>query len=360
MKKFLTFVIILSVFNSKNLVSQTSDWVFSGYADAYGAYYTDSVGIANYQKFPSVSPRSNQFGLNVASLSAKYSSDRVRGIITLHYCDIPRSAWSDKYNFIQEANVGIKLSKNLWLDGGFFRTHIGTEGLFPKENITSSVALATFFEPYYEAGFKLSYSPSNNTAINLFILNGYNIYEDNNKKKSLGTLITYAVNDNINIGYDNYIGDDSPGSDSVSHTRFYNNVFLIFEKNKIKVVTGFDFCVQGNSDLSDSKKSATMFSGVFAIRYALIKKFAVYGRGEVYNDPDGILSGTFLNQNNTLTGLKIWGATLGLEYKPTENSYIRLEGRTLTANESQKIFRWDHKNQNNRQEAMLNMGVTFP
>src|SRR5256885_5256865 len=65
---------------------------FSGYADAYVAYYTDSVGIGNYQKFPSVSPRSESFGLNVAQLSAKYAAERVRATITLHYGDIPRSA----------------------------------------------------------------------------------------------------------------------------------------------------------------------------------------------------------------------------------------------------------------------------
>src|SRR5256885_16911473 len=64
------------------------------YADAYAAYYTDSLEIDAYQKFPSVSPRSQQLGLNVAMLTAKYSSSRARGTITLHYGDVPLSAWS--------------------------------------------------------------------------------------------------------------------------------------------------------------------------------------------------------------------------------------------------------------------------
>src|ERR1035437_320389 len=93
----------------------------SGYVDAYYGFYTDSVGTGNYQKFPSVSPRSNQFGLNVAMITAKYSAEKVRGTVTLHYGDVPRSAWSTNYNFIQEANVGIRLHKTLWLEGGFFR-----------------------------------------------------------------------------------------------------------------------------------------------------------------------------------------------------------------------------------------------
>ncbi len=57
---------------------------FSGYVDAYYAYYSDSIDIHDYQKFATISPRSNQFGLNVAMLTAKYSSKDVRGVFTLH------------------------------------------------------------------------------------------------------------------------------------------------------------------------------------------------------------------------------------------------------------------------------------
>src|SRR5204863_7898939 len=39
-----------------------SSFSISFYADAYIAYYADSVGLGNYQKFPSISPRSEQFG----------------------------------------------------------------------------------------------------------------------------------------------------------------------------------------------------------------------------------------------------------------------------------------------------------
>ena len=161
--KFFTRIIFLpAIFFALNAHAQTdsilSNFSFSGYADAYYALYNDSLGTGDYQKFAAVSPRSNHIGLNVASLSAKYSSDHVRGIITIHYGDIPRCSWSGTFNFIEEANVGVHLCKKLWLDGGFFRTHVGTEGWFPRENITSSVAVATYYEPLYQAGFKLNYN----------------------------------------------------------------------------------------------------------------------------------------------------------------------------------------------------------
>jgi hypothetical protein len=298
----------------------------------------------------------------VASFSAKYFSDRVRSSVTLHYGDVPRSAWSTTFNFIQEANAGVRLCKNFWLDAGFFRTHIGTEGLFPKENITSSVAVATYFEPYYEAGLKLSYAPAEKLALNLFVLNGYNLFEDNNKKKSLGALITYAFNDHLSMGYDNYIGDESPDQDTINHLRFYNNVFLNFEKNKIKIVTGGDVCFQQNAANAGTELTGTLVSGVFAVRIKAAKQVDVYGRMEGYYDPDGILSGTIIvNGNPSGSGLKLWGATLGVEYKPTENSYVRLEGRDLTTTDSaQKIFFSNNQYKNSRLEALLNLGVWFP
>lgn len=328
---------------------------YSGYVDAYAAYYTDSVGVGNYQQFPSVSPR-NSLGLNVAMITAKYSADRLRGVVTLHYGDTPLSTWSSKYNFIQEANVGIRLCKKLWLDGGFFRTHVGAEGLFPKENIASAVSVCTFMEPYYEAGFKLNYVPSDRFSLNLFELNGYNIFEDNNNKTSGGMLVTYAFNDKLNVGYSNYIGDDSPMGDTVLRTRIYNNVFINYQSEKIKIQFGEDYAVQQTADPNDP---AAMISGILSARYQCREKTAIYVRGEYFNDPDGFLSGTFTDDNGNLTGLKILGVTAGIEYKPTDNSYIRLEGRQLQAGEAQYIFRTNHKNTDTRMEAMIHMGVSF-
>lgn len=355
-----TSIFIFSKDISAQVAANNSDFTFSGYIDAYGAYYTDSVGISNYQKFPTVSPRSEEFGLNIAMIKANYLTDRVRGVLAFQYGDIPKSAWSDTYNFIQEANVGFRIANDLWIEGGFFRSHIGCEGLLPKENITSSIAIPTYYEPYYEAGFKLNYSPEENLDLNLFVLNGYNLYQDNNFKKSGGFLGTYSFNDNVSLSYANYFGDDSPEGDSISHFRFLNNVYLNFQKDRVKLIGQIDFGNQANSSLANMNESAWMESGILTVSYMAAKKFDVYIRGAIYNDPDGILSGVFIDQNNDTTGLKTWGITLGAQYKPTENSYIRLEGRSLNTPEDLKIFRWNDENKNTRFECMINMGVTIP
>ncbi len=331
----------------------------SAYVDAYYGYYTDSVGVGNYQQFPSISSRSG-FGLNTAMISARYDGDKVRGIVTLHYGDIAKSAWSSTFNNIMEAHAGVRLHKNLWIDAGFFRTHVGAEGLHPSENFTSSVSITTFYEPYYESGIRLNYNPNQKLAINLFVLNGYNIFEDNNEKKSFGMLVTYALGDKGSIGYNNYIGDDTPqAADSISHLRFYNNVFLNYTIKKLKIQLGLDYATQKNSHITYIKEKATMYSGLLGLKYQMKEKYAIYGRGEMFNDPEGFMSGVFTDKQSKLTGFKLWGATLGLEYKPAENAYIRLEGRQLQMDKDQKIFYSNGKSIASRSEILFNIGISF-
>ena len=356
----LLFIFLLALKGFAQTNDSTSKFRISGYVDAYYAYYTDSAAVGDYQKFPSVSPRSNQFGLNTAMVSLQYDAERVHGIVTLHFGDIAKSAWSPQYNNIMEAHAGFRLCKKLWLDAGFFRTHFGTEGLLPKENIASAVSVNTFYEPYFEAGVRLNYIPNDKWAINLYVLNGYNIFEDNNKKKSFAMLVNYTPSENTNWGYSNYIGDDSSPADSISHLRIHQNVFFNYLASKLKLQIGADYCMQRNTDIVYIKNiTATMFSCVIGLKYQVKQKYAVYARGEIFNDPQGLMSGVILDKENKYTGYKLKGITMGAEYKPMNNAYIRIEGRQLQMNKNQEIFYWNRKPTSQRMELLCNIGISF-
>jgi hypothetical protein len=331
----------------------------SGYADVYYAYYTDSAGTGNYQKFPSISPRSNHFGLNTAQVSFQFDAEKARGIITFHFGDIAKSTWSSTFNNIMEAHAGIRLIKKIWLDAGFFRTHFGTEGLLPKENLVSPVSVNTFYEPYFEAGARLNYIPNEKWSMNIYVLNGYNMYEDNNNKKSLGMLLTYTPSDTVNIGYSNYIGDDSPQGDSISHLRVQQNLFFNYGFRKLKIQIGGDYAMQQHADITYKNKTAEMYSGVLGLKYQVKKKYAICGRGELFNDPQGFISGVILDKENKYAGYKLWGITLGAEYMPFKNTCIRIEGRQLQMDKNQEIFYWNGKKRSNRTELICNIGISF-
>ena len=363
-RSFQVVILMVSCLFSRQSNAQKIDTIstfsITGYVDAYYAYYTDSVGPKNFQKFPTVSPRSNTPSLNTAQLTLQYNADKIRGMAAFHFGDIAAATWAPApYNNIMEAHIGVKVFSKLWIDAGLFRSHFGTEFLLPSENITSSVAVGTFYEPYYESGIRLNFDPTAKLEINLFLLNGYNVFVDNNNKKSFGMGITYALGANGGIGYTNYIGDDSQPGDSISHLRIHQNLFLNYQVHKIKLQVGGDFCLQQNSDLATERKTASMYSALATVRYQCAKRLGIYARGEIFQDPDGYMSTIITDYEGKQTGYKLWGVTAGLEFKPTDESYIKLEGRRLQMDQNQYIFNYNGYENNYRYEIMINAGVTF-
>ena len=117
--------------------------------------------------------------------------------------------------------------------------------------------------------------------------------------------------------------------------------------------------MQKHSAITNQNKSASMYSGVAGFKYQFKEKFAMSVRGELFRDPQGFMSGVFIDNANKYTGFKLWGVTLGAEYKPTENSYIRIEARQLQMDKNQEIFHWKGINKPGRTELMCIIGVSF-
>jgi len=360
---FYFFVLILFVLISADTKAQKIDTIstfsITAYADAYYAYYTDSAGPGKFEKFAAISPRSNTPSINTAQVAFTYSADKIRATAVFHYGDVALSSWSPVYNNIQEAHVGFKVYSKLWIDAGFFKSHFGTESLMPVDNIASSLAAGTYYEPFYESGIRLNFDPTKKLEINLFLLNGYNMLVDNNNKKSFGMGITYTINDYCGIGYTNYIGDDTPPDSTANHLRIAQNVFLNYQRGKIKAQIGADYFLQQNSDLSQQKLYASMYTALASLKYQWTKQFAVYGRGEIFHDPNGFVSTIIIDNTGHQTGYKLFGITSGAEYKPTPESYVKLEGRWLQMNKDQYIFNNNGTTYNNRFEIMVHAGVTF-
>lgn len=333
------------------------EFSIGGYVDAYYHYYSDSTG--GFSQFATVSPRNNNVGLNMAMLNAKYSSDRFRGQMTLQFGDIASSSWETRgqFSFLQNANAGVRLAKNLWLDAGLFNTHIGTELLMPKDNITSTLAIGTWHEPYYHAGAELSYKFSDVVFAKLIFANGYgaNGFVDNNKNKAVGFLVSITPKDGHSIGVSGIYSDESPDGNTENYYRFYQNAYYAYSSDKIKFTIGGDFGAQLNTNLDDPANPAPAFvaSGLAALKYYPVSFFGLYGRGEVFYDKYGILTGT-------PAYTMVYGGTFGLEAKPSDNSYIRVEGRYLQNKKGERIYNDNGSGTAGfRYEVGVNLGVYF-
>jgi len=333
--------------------------VFSGYIDTYYSTYTDHNDGQPYVKFPTISPRNNQFGLNIAQASARYQSKIFRGTMTLFMGDCAASAWSVPYNAVQEANLGFRVMGKLWLDAGFFRTHIGLESIQPRENITLSLASTSYFEPYFMSGAKLTWQQSSKLTLQLNAFNSFNQFVETNRNKAVGISIGYNPDQQTSIAFSSLCSDELQyGNELPYHLRVYNN--LCVTHRTARWVCGFEanYGLQQHSVLSDSAATATMFSSLAVCKFRITPQWAVYGRAEFFHDPNEILTGPLFNEYHRVVGADLTGGTVGIEYKPIPNSYMRTECRGLHER-SEHIFEWNDQPTSNRVELLVGLGVWF-
>ncbi len=344
------------VFSGTRIVTKTDTGdihkiELSGYVSAYYAHYSDETEKNGFVQFPTMAPRNNQFGLNLAQIGMEYHDQNVRGNITLQYGDIPESNWPKPFTLIQEAHVGVKLIKNLWFDAGFFKSHIGLESIQPRENITSSMSVIDYYEPYYFSGAKLTYQVNAKLSLQLNAFNGYNTYVETNKNKALGFSALYDVNNNISFTYNLLSCDETADNIKTKHQRFYHNLYGTFKLGKISLGIEANYGTQKNTLLSDTNKTASMNSALIILKYQLFKKIGVYGRAEYFADKNRILT------NGMNLGNNIYGGTFGIEYKPYKNVSFSSEYRVLQCDAF--IFKEKNYVTNQRSELILCLDVWF-
>lgn len=324
------------------------------YIDAYYAVFSDDLAQSTLQAFTTVSPRDQQFSINTAQFGLHYETKDVRSNLTVHYGDIAKATWSNRFPFIQEANVGVHLFPNWWLDIGFFTTHIGTESFLPKNNYLSSTAVLTYNEPFYQAGAKLAYEGSDKYDLEFWITNGYNFFMDVNKDKSIGLLFNYNINKNTSITYTNLNGNEQSINASIKQFRSYHNLYLNTNfKNNILMTLGVDYGIQTNT--AANLGTASMFGGVATFRFVLTDKLSTTIRQEIFQDKDGFISGGVGTVDMEFEGLQIQGTTLGLEYKPSKTSYLRAETRRMTSLSDNAIL-FSGDTPRTRWETMVTVG----
>lgn len=322
------------------------------YLSTYYAYYTED-NSSDYVKHATMAARNQEFGLNMVMVSLGYRSKRVRSNITLHYGDIAESTWPNKFNIIQEANAGVELFKNLWLDAGVFRSHIGLESTQPRENITSSMTLANVYEPYFFSGAKLTYLINSKLSLQLNAFNSFNSIIETNKNKLFGSSVVFAPNDYLSVTYNFITGDDTPDSVDLKHQRFYHNLYATYQKKKISIGAEFNYGIQEYSKQINpvTVSTAYMNSSLLLFKHQTFNKIAFYARGEWFSDEDEILS---IGSN---MGKYTWGATAGIEYKPVKNMALSIEGRQL--NSEKENFYYNGANHKERNEFIFCLDIWF-
>ncbi|MBN1633427.1 MAG: outer membrane beta-barrel protein, partial [Ignavibacteria bacterium] len=295
MKKFYIFsaIVLISLFlkdvsaQNDNISKLLKNFRISAGIDFYYAYDNDFDKIE--RELSALSSFRDEMRINLARFSLAYCSDVIRGKISVHYGDIQKYNWETENPNLQEANLGFSPVDKLWIDAGYFITHIGAES-FPSENYFSTFSLPSYYQPFYQSGMKVGYEFSEKFSASLFLLNGYNVIEDNNKNKSFGIQLSYSPAEPLQIVYNNIIGNENP-SDEAGQTGMLNNlIFYLYPCQRLETILGLDFGFREKSAPEDFEKSAYSYGAMFSAKFKIHPKFSTAVRGEFYQDIAGIFS----------------------------------------------------------------------
>ncbi len=332
---------------------------FSGYVDTYYAFDNDATVLQGQptgaRQFSFLGYVRNQFNLNTAQLTGTLSHEDYRAVLTVAYGDLRNSAYVpfSRFNTLQQANAGFRVVDKLWIDGGFFMTHIGGESLLPKDNWFTLYSFATTNEPFYQAGVRLSYEGSLIQA-QVHLLNGYGIFEDNNDSKSIGWFLGFTPSSQFSAIVTGIAGNEQP-TGSPAATRIYNDVVLTYQPlDALTLKAEVDYALEEMPALN--RQMGSYLASFLALRYALIPNLFVSGRFEYVANANGANGDVGI----ITTALRGTGYSASLEYRPIPNSYVRAEVRALNFDNQYRLF-LDAANRpiNSRLEGVISLGVWF-
>lgn len=299
---------------------------FSTFGELYYSY--DFSEPANHEKANYLynHKRHNELNLNILLLKCTYNNEVIRAngaVMVGNYAQYNLASEPVWARFINEANVGFKLSKkrNTWLDFGIFPSHIGFESVISSDCWTLTRSLLAENTPFYETGIRLSSTGKKEKFTWSFLaLNGWQKIQkpDNQSYPALGTQINYKPIKSLLFNYSNFIGSDKP--DSLNSLRVFHNFYFTYNpERRICLTTGFDL---GTETDHISNKIHTWHAAVLMTRIKLNESLSLNCRGEYYYDPEEVVIAT-----GTENGFQTWGASMNIDYHFYEHLIYRLEGK---------------------------------
>ena len=335
---------------------------FGGFVDTYYAW--DFNRPHNFDRAYTTQPaRHAEFNVNLAYVETKWSGPRYRGRLALqwgtsvqaNYAGEPKLGSVSGPNvsqFIQEATVGYQLGPALWLDAGIFFSHVGLEGWISRDNLSYTRSLVADFSPYYEAGAKLTWTPSSRLTATFCLLNGWQDVSNYNTPPATGVRIDYTPSPTVTLTYDNFIGNATADSVPV-HLRIYHDVIAQYSPNaQWQFAANYSLGSQSRSTASGG--TASWWGITTFAKYHAIPRLAFVGRAEKYSDPSQIIVVT-----GSPASFQTTGASIGTDVSFVGPMVWRTELRALRSTNAIWPSNVSGQYSANNTFAVTSLSVTF-
>jgi hypothetical protein len=282
----------------------TAHLTIGAFVDGYYAY--DFNRPAGHDRpFTTQAERHDEFNLNLAYAEVRYRSPNVRGRFAVQLGTSVQANYAAESDslagfpnllpLIQEAYAGIAVTPRLWIDGGIFFSHIGSEGWVSIDQPTYTRSLVADFSPYYEAGIRATWQALPSLVATAVVVNGWQNIAETNHDKAAGVRLDWTASPALLLTYSNFLGREASAATGVHGLRFFHDFEArITPGPRLLVIPTVDFGTQAGD---------AWWGFSLAGRYAVASALAVNGRVERYDDAGGVIA----------PGLRTNGASAGID-----------------------------------------------
>ena len=306
------------------------------------------------------SPRHNEININLAYIELQYINERVRGRLVPGFGTYINSNYANEKGSLKnliEANVGVRLSKkhDIWVDAGILGSPFTNETAISKDHLIYTRSFAPEFVPYYLSGVKVSVPIGKKIKAYGYILNGWQEISDVNNSLSLATQIEYRPSKTVLINWDTYVGDEYSKMTPENRTRYFTDVYLIYNSTKKFSMTSCAYIgLQDKKDSTGNESQAIWWQANVITSYQFNKTISLAGRMEYFND----LKSVMIVPITSVKGFDAFSAGLCMNVKVGNNALFRLEGRTYFSDRN--IFIGKNKLETNWSNLLItNLTVWF-
>ncbi len=349
-----TFPQLLRIAELDTMTTTTKGHIaVGGYVDSYYAYSFNKPSDHVIPYFVS-SARHNELNINLAYADVRYRSAYLRARLAPGFGTYMEANYKNENGLLKhivEGNIGVLVSRTrkIWIDAGVLGSPYTNETAISKDHFMYLRSLAPENVPYYITGAKVSVPLTSRLHAFLYLINGWQLIQDNNKGKSLGTQLQYKLNKNLTFNWNTYLGDERSEKRPELRTRYFNDFYWIYNSGKkISATSCFYFGYQQMNNTG----TANWWQVNLITNYALNNFVSLSGRIEHFSDPRAVI---YQGSITGLSGFKTSSTGACVNFKFFKSALLRFEGRRFFSQD--KVYQDQNMNAK-RTESLLVAAVT--
>ncbi|MBS1682529.1 MAG: porin [Bacteroidetes bacterium] len=325
---FVVFQGLAQVVNTATMDTLTATVIghlgIGGYVDTYYNYSVNKTPN-NTDPFFVTNSQLNETNINLAYIDVRYKSSNMRARLVPGFGTYVNANYANERGSLKnivEGNVGVRLSarRNIWFDVGVFGSPYTNESAISKDHLMYTRSLSAQNAPYYLSGARLTVPVNKQITATLFLLNGWQVIQDNNSGKSIGTQLEVRPNTRMLFNWDVYVGDERSAIHPEYRTRYFSDVYWIFQASKKFDATS---CIYVGIQNRAGQNDATWATANFIGRYHFSDVLSLSGRVEYFTDQQGV----FVHTQSGGLGFETYTTGLCLNYSPNPKALLRVEAR---------------------------------